>query len=145
MAQQQRKGSAASKLLKGILAARDLDFEQVEVPEWDACPVVIITELTALDENELAVEIETAVAAGENPHVNYKARTLVRALRDPDWNLIFDPTDPEHAKALGRKSPKILTKLYQIVSDLSGLDEEEGADGGPGNSGAGLSDDSPTD
>jgi hypothetical protein len=96
-----------------ILAAQDLPFEDVEIPEWGG--QVRIRALTGRE-----VEVLTrAQAKGEEVSIIKLALPL--CLIDEDGNRLFTDEDME---ALWEKNAAILLRLGVIALKISNLDPE---------------------
>jgi hypothetical protein len=107
-----------------ILGSVDVKKEAVEVPEWGG--TVYVTEMTGTgrDAYERLIFDE---GSGKLNLENVRAKLLVCSLIDEDGNHLFKPED--HIK-LGKKSSKVLDKLFGIARDLNkitadAIDEEK--------------------
>lgn len=118
-------------LREQILQAQDLERKAVEVPEWNC--TVWVRELTGSEGDDL--EAETYKVRGKEVEVNrknFRARLLRRALVDEQGAQVFDAKDLE---LLGAKSSKVLKRLADIASEMSGIskkDEEDLVKNSPG-------------
>lgn len=124
-----------------ILAVKDLQFEDVTVPEWGV--TVRIKGMTAAERDDF--EASRIVGKGKNRDVNLKnmrAALLVRVLVDPETD------DPIFQKGdifqLGQKSAGVLDRLFEKAQVLSGIRDED-VEELVGNSDADESDASPSD
>ena len=98
-----------------ILAADDLKSQQVATPEWGG--EVIVKTLTGEERDSL----EAAIVSSNGKSVvqnreNIRAKLLVRSLVDEHGQRLFTDTE---VSALGRKSGKVLDRLFDIATDLS--------------------------
>ena len=131
-------------LSKGeILAADDLPWEDVPVPEWGG-----EVRVRGLNGSQRSLIEATMVAAkGQTVEIRVEAfktlreRLIATCLIDGEGRRLFG--DGEVA-ALGQKSGRVLDKLFKTASRLSGMDAEQVAEIA-GNSGAGPSAGSGTD
>lgn len=115
-----------------ILAYDDIPRELVAVPEWKGRKVWVHgLDGTGRDAFESEVSGGGAKGAVRNL-ANFRARLLVRCLRDAKGEQLFSP---EQMAALGRKSGRALDRLADVALRLSGMDakaleEAEGNSGG---------------
>ena len=98
-----------------ILAADDLKSQKVATPEWGG--EVIVKTLTGEERDSL----EAAIVSSNGKSVvqnreNIRAKLLVRSLVDEQGQRLFTDTE---VSALGRKSGKVLDRLFDIATDLS--------------------------
>lgn len=120
---------------EAILAADDLPYEDVPVPEWGG--TVRIRTLSGTERD--AFEAATVVTVGQRRDVNIRnirARLVAAAAVDEQGKQLFSAAD---VKELGKKSGRALDRLFDVASKLSGMsarDVEELA----GNSAAETSD-----
>lgn len=106
-----------------ILGAPDLQRETVPVPEWGEGAEVIISEMSGEAADDWAAETYTVDGDGEDAKVkvnrkNFQARAVAACLVDEAGNRLF--TTEEVAK-LGRKSGKVLGRLFSVADRLNGL------------------------
>lgn len=104
-----------------ILAVDDVQFEDVEVPEWGG--QVRVKSLTGKERD--ALESSMIVGKGKNANVNLnnlRAKLVARSVVDEDGKRIF--TDDDIA-ALGAKSAAALTRVYEVAQRLSGITQED--------------------
>lgn len=114
-----------------ILEASDLPFVDVDVPEWGGTVRVRTLTGTELDayEAENFVQTESKVTLNRS---DLRARLLVRAIVGEDGKPLFNA---KQIADLGRKSAKVLDRLFETAQTLSGI----GKDTKPvGNSPSGL-------
>jgi hypothetical protein len=113
-----------------ILAAEDLLFKDVPVPEWGEDTVVRVRGLT--DEQVGAWQAKSTslrlkARRGEDPDVEVKiaqrrAELLVQCLFNPETDkLIFTNAD---ARKLAKKNAGVIQGLHELATDLSGLDRK---------------------
>ena len=134
-----------------ILGAEDSKTVTVEVPEWrdpvtGDCKVRIRgLDGEGLDAYQASIRQFRPRLDGKGMELvlvqdNTHAVLLVKCLVDEHGERIFTDAD---ASALGKKNGKVLDRLFDIASDLSGLSEEE-QDAIEGNSAAATSGASPS-
>lgn len=104
-----------------ILAAKDLDSEDVEVPEWGG---TVRVQGLAGEDRDL---FETSIVQrnGKKVETNWKnirARLVSLSVVDEEGKRIFTEVD---VNALGRKSAAALTRVFEVAQRLSGLQAED--------------------
>lgn len=100
-----------------ILAAADLQYDDVAVPEWGG--TVRVRGLTGRERD--AFEAAVASAKGKDVKLNLqnvRARLVALSVVDADGARIFDERD---IGALGEKSAQALERVFQAAMRLSGL------------------------
>lgn len=100
-----------------ILAAQDLQYEDVAVPEWGG--TVRVRGLTGRERD--AFEAGVASARGKDVKLNLqnvRARLVALSVVDADGARLFDERD---IGALGEKSAQALERVFQAAMRLSGL------------------------
>jgi hypothetical protein len=129
-----------------ILAANDLEVREVDVPEWGGTVKVRALNGAERDRFEASLRKERRRADGkEGTEVvantdNMRAKLVARAVVDDDGKRVFTDAD---INALGEKSALVLDRLFDVVSDLSGL-SDTAAEEAEKNSESDLSDSSTT-
>jgi hypothetical protein len=104
-----------------ILNAPDILYEAVEVPEWGG--TVRIRGLTGSERDEFEASI--IQRRGKDIEANLKnirAKLVSLAAVDEEGNRIFTEED---VVALGRKSARVLDRLFSVAQRLSGLSSED--------------------
>lgn len=104
-----------------ILAVDDVQYEDVEVPEWGGR--VRVKSLTGKERD--ALEASMIVGKGKNANVNMsnlRAKLVARAVVDEDGKRLFNDDD---IAALGAKSAAALTRVYEVAQRLSGITQED--------------------
>ena len=104
-----------------ILAVDDVQFEDVEVPEWGG--KVRVKSLTGKERD--ALESSMIIGKGKNANVNLnnlRAKLVARSVVDEDGKRIFTDDD---ISALGAKSAAALTRVYEVAQRLSGITQED--------------------
>lgn len=123
-----------------LLAADDVETRVVPVPEWGGD--VIVKALTGKQRDEFESSMTRFVEGKPQPNTtNARAKLLVHALIGEDGKRLFDRSD---INALGEKNALVLDRLYDIVAEMSGLQDKSEADA-EGNSEAGQAGDSISD
>lgn len=100
-----------------ILAAADLQYDDVSVPEWGG--TVRVRGLTGRERD--AFEAAVTSAKGKDVKLNLqnvRARLVALSVVDADGARIFDERD---IGALGEKSAQALERVFQAAMRLSGL------------------------
>lgn len=106
-----------------ILAADDLPFEDVIVPEWGGKKVRVIG-LNAKDAQEYSSRLVSVDSKGrvQKMHLEHVITDLlVRTLVDESNRPLFGAGELD---ALGKKSAVVLTRLSEIAQRLSGMGDE---------------------
>lgn len=104
-----------------ILAVDDVQYEDVEVPEWGGR--VRVKSLTGRERD--ALEASMIVGKGKNANVNMnnlRAKLVGRSVVDEDGKRLFSDDD---IAALGAKSAAALTRVYEVAQRLSGITQED--------------------
>lgn len=115
---------------EAIIAAADVAYETVDVPEWGGR--VRLRSLTGTERD--AYDAETwmqqqggaaapgaAPAAGQTAALaNFRARRLVKAIVDGDGNRVFTDS-PEDIAFIGSKNGAVIDRLDDVVIRLSGM------------------------
>lgn len=123
-----------------ILSASDIRSEDVKVPEWGG--TVRVKGLTAAQRDQ--VEAKAVSARGSNMQLNLvgmRAHMAALAIVDDKDKPIFTQAD---VKALGEKSGAALDRVFEAVTRLSGMSDDD-VEELTKNSEADQSDDSPSD
>lgn len=105
-----------------ILKVEDLDYEEVEVPEWGG--TVRIRCLTAAERDSFEASIYEIRGTGDPRLIreNFRANLVARTLVDEKGNRLF--SDKEIA-LLGKKNAKALNRLFGIAQRLNALTKED--------------------
>jgi hypothetical protein len=104
-----------------ILAAEDIPTKDVEVPEWGGS--VRMRGLTGSERD--AYELSLWQVRGEKRILrmeNARARLVAMCIVDENGERMFSDAE---AKDLGRKSGKVLDRLFDEARKLSGLTAED--------------------
>ena len=116
LAQQQ----ASHPIVSAILDATDLEYEDVDVPEWGV--KVRVRCLDGQGRDAYEASLFALKQAGDSAQMeakfgNRRARLLERCLYDPDT----DERLPITAEQLSRKSGAVLDRLSEVALRLSGM------------------------
>lgn len=106
-----------------ILAINDIQTEVVNVPEWGG--EVRVRGLTALERDRLMAEFFDLEGGGRmkpEKAAEYRVKLAVLCVVDESGERIFNDKDTE---LLGKKNPKAIERIADVVARLSGLSEEE--------------------
>ena len=98
-----------------ILAADDVRFEDVKVPEWGG--VVRIQTMTGMARDRYEQTLFDKKSKGITLQ-NIRAKLVASCAVDEEGALIFDETDTD---ALGKKSGKALDRLYEAAQRVNGI------------------------
>ena len=104
-----------------ILKVNDLNYQDVEVPEWGG--TVRIRLMTGSERD--AYEASLYEFKGTEVKLNrddMRCKLLARTLVDEKNERLF--TDSE-IKTLGKKSSKVIDKLFTIAQAMNGLTQDE--------------------
>lgn len=103
-----------------ILGAYDTLVEKVDVPEWGGDVIVRGLSGTELDSYQNSCR---RFQGGELVPIltNARAKLVVRALVDESGERLFTDKDVDK---LGRKSAKVIDRIYDVAARLSGISEE---------------------
>src|SRR5688572_6207310 len=100
-----------------ILAAVDLRFEDVDVPEWGGR--LRLYELSGAERIALDdVTDELKEAGKKEPTMRFAARLLVLAVRTEAGDRMFEDSD---VGLLVRKNPNVLARLFERAAALSAV------------------------
>ena len=105
---------------EAILAADDLPFEIVDVPEWG--DAVRIRGLNCADRDEYLTRITAAKKGDQWDIRGLKVRLAQMTVMNGDGGLMFSAAEVE---ALGRKSATAIDRIYDVAMRLSGLTADE--------------------
>lgn len=104
-----------------ILQADDLEYEELDVPEWGGTVRVRSLSGTELDAYQASMRLQRGNEFIANM-LNIRAKLVVRAVVDEDGKRLFTDND---APALGEKSAAALNRVFEVASRLSRLSEED--------------------
>lgn len=104
-----------------ILAASDLETEEVEVPQWGGS--VLVRSLTARERGQLISSIVDQRAGGRTLKLTeVQVRTCAMAIVDAQGNRMFEEAD---IAKLSRKSAGALQVIFEVAQRLSGLSDDQ--------------------
>ena len=104
-----------------ILAAKDLVTQTLKVAEWGGD--VIIRVMTAAERDNWDASLFTIDGKERKANCqNVRARLLAMTLIGEDGERLFNENDIE---SLGKKSSKVLDKLFNIACEINGLADNE--------------------
>jgi hypothetical protein len=104
-----------------ILAATDLQTEDVEVPEWGGWLRVKALNGAERDQFEASVVERKGKKSRMNTR-NLRARLVAMAVVDEKNKPLFKTTDIE---ALGKKSAAALDRVFDVAMRLAGMRDED--------------------
>lgn len=113
------------ELREAILGCDDLEMQKVETPEWAKAGVECVYVRTLSGFERDLFEEESLVQQGKTREVmlkNIRARLVILACVDVKGNRVFNKTD---AAILGRKSAKVLDRIFSVAQEQSGLRAED--------------------
>lgn len=105
-----------------ILAVDDLPTEEVKVPEWGG--TVRVRGMSGIERDAYEASQVAMRQAGKPPELrlaNFRSKLIVRCLIDDAGKRLFADTD---AAELGRKSGKVVDRLFDVCRKLSGMTDE---------------------
>ncbi len=106
---------------EAILAASDIETEEVHIPEWKGS--VFVRGLTAGQRDKwenLSVTVKGKSREVTTNHL--RARLAVMATVDGDGKLLFGESD---IPQLGRKSSRAIDRIYDVAARLSGISDDD--------------------
>jgi len=106
---------------EAILAARDIQTEQVDIPEWSCS--VLVRGMSGVDRDAFESSLLKGKGRGRDINLaNFRARLVSRSVVDEAGNLVFSEHD---AEALGRHSAGALSRISDVAQRLSGVTPED--------------------
>lgn len=107
---------------ENITSVNDLPFEDVEVPEWGG--TVRIRTLSGTERDRFESESQVKRKGEREMNLeNIRARLLALCLVDDTNKRLF--IGPVAEKQLGRKSAKVLDRLFTKARELNGMSEAD--------------------
>jgi hypothetical protein len=103
-----------------VLAAQDLHYEVVLVPEWDG--ELRLRSMTGAERDLYEQSFFTARADEKAPVPNVRARLVAFCAVDEAGNRMFSDADVE---ALGAKSARALERVYQVATKLNAVTDKD--------------------
>lgn len=106
-----------------ILNSKDIETEDVEVPEWGGIVKVKAMSGTERDAFEASIVDASAKGGPRMKTENIRAKLCVKTIVDPtSLQPMFTVADIE---ALGRKSAAALDRVYAVASRLSRVSQDD--------------------
>ena len=105
-----------------ILAADDLKYEDVEVPEWGGS--VRVRSLTGSERDEY--EASLLVGKGKDKDINFqnaRARMIYLSAIDEEGGRLFIKAGD--VVAIGKKNANALDRVFSVCQKLSGMRKED--------------------
>ena len=127
---------------EAMLAADDLETQDLYIPEkgWEGW--VRLRTLTAYEKDELEIGMVAATTNGQVGRLdNIRARFVAAAVIDGEGRRLYGDGDIE---ALGKKSAPALSRIFAAVQDMNGISDDD-VEEMEKNFGGGQSDSSVTD
>lgn len=107
---------------EAILTADDLETKEVEVKEWGGSVLVKTMTGKERDDWENSVNGNGSKTKKEN-FANFRARFVAHCVVDEAGNRLFG--SPSDVEALGRKSVKALTRVFNAAQELNAMTDED--------------------
>jgi len=104
-----------------ILAAVDVKFEDVQVPEWGGMVCVRGLSGAERDDFEGSIVETKGKKTKLNTH-NIRAKLVSLSVCDEDGERLFGAGD---VRALGNKSAAALERVFKVAQRLSGISDED--------------------
>ena len=106
-----------------ILNSTDLPVEPVKTPEWGAGSSVLVRTMSGVERDSFEQEMIDARKPGQKANINnIRARLAVRCVVDDTGARLFTDVD---ADALGKKSAKVLDRIFSTAQRLNGIGEAD--------------------
>ena len=100
-----------------ILSASDIEYKEIDVPEWGG--TVRIASMNGADRE--VFETVWINQAGEET-TQIRATLVALSIVDENGDRLFSPEDIE---ALGKKSCKALSRVFEVAQKLNGIGEDD--------------------
>ena len=107
---------------KDILAADDMEYIDVDVPEWGG--TIRLRDLNAKDRIEMRA-VFFGDGSGETPAMEKMATLLSKCIVNENSERVFTQ---DQIKDLEEKNPKIIDKLFGVAADLLGISTQSAED-----------------
>lgn len=104
-----------------ILAAQDIVYEDVAVPEWGG--TVRVKTLSGIERDSLEQSMMEGKGGNQKVNMaNFRAKLCGRTIVDEDGKRLFSEMDMAD---LGRKSGAALQRVFNVASRLSGFSSSD--------------------
>lgn len=104
-----------------IIDADDVQYEEIDVPEWGGR--VRVKGLSGTERDSFEESLHTGKGKARRVSLaNFRAKLAVRTVVDGDGRRVFEDSD---YGLLGAKSASGLAKIAELASRLSGLSEAD--------------------
>lgn len=104
-----------------ILAAQDIQTEEVEVPEWGGS--VLVRGMTGAERDAFEESVLTGKGRKRDVNLkNFRARLIVKSVVNRKGERVFTHADID---ALGQKSAAALARVFDVATRLSGMSDED--------------------
>ena len=104
-----------------ILDVKDIEIEEVEVPEWGG--TVCVKGMSGLERDAFEASIVQAKGKGTKVNMeNIRAKLAAQTLCDEQGERLFTDAD---VKLLGKKSAVALQRVFVVAQKLSGIGDAD--------------------
>ena len=104
-----------------ILEVKDIEIEEVEVPEWGG--TVCVKGMSGLERDAFEASIVQAKGKGTKVNMeNIRAKLAAQTLCDEQGERLFTDAD---VKLLGKKSAVALQRVFVVAQKLSGIGDAD--------------------
>lgn len=106
-----------------ILGMQDIELVPYTIPEWNG-GIVYLKPLSGAQRDRFEQSLVKMTDNGKKQLTaqNFRARLCVMCICDENGKRIFADSD---ADALGRKNAAVLSRLYDKISEMSGISEKD--------------------
>lgn len=104
-----------------ILKVKDIEIEEVEVPEWGGSVFVKGMTGTERDAFESSIVQQRGKSASVNM-INIRAKLASLTICDEEGERLFTDKD---VKELGKKSAAALQRVFDVAQKLSGISSDD--------------------
>lgn len=104
-----------------ILGADDLEYEELDVPEWGGTVRVRSLSGAERDAYEASMRLQRGKEFIANM-ANIRAKLVAKCVVDENGERIFTDND---APALGEKSASALDRIFEVAARLSRISDED--------------------
>jgi len=103
---------------EAILSAKDLEMEDVKVPEWGGTIRVKMMTAKERDDYELSIYDDEQNKRSENVRARLCASTMVNEKGNKIFNF-------KEVKSLGDKSARAVNRIFMVAKRLNAIGDEE--------------------